>query len=311
VVQAAVTVGEHRKRDVVAHGAGRLLGIGDHRVEDQLEVLHRHAEVKLPAAQPVLVEGDRLAVIGPDQVVDHRDLPDPVAKGARLGKMVLDLAVVIELAFEQVDGDHLPGAQAALFDNPFLGQANHAGLRAGEEQAVFGDRIAQGPQPVAVHAGDRPAPAITANCGRAVPRLHDRVAIAVEIAVRLGHGRVLAPSLGDQHGLDHGQIAPGPRHQLGDRIERRGVRAFRRDDRLQVLDLLAEGLMRYPAFMCFHPVRVALQRVDFAVVGEHAEGLGEAPGRERVGRIALVKNGKVRGEAVVEQIGIETGQLLG
>ena len=46
-------------------------------------------------------------------------------------------------------------------------------------------------------------------------------------------------------------------------------------------------------------------------MGEHAEGLGKPPGREGVGRIALVEDGKGRDEALVGQVGIEVGELLG
>ena len=65
------------------------------------------------------------------------------------------------------------------------------------------------------------------------------------------------------------------------------------------------------AFVGLHPVGVALDRVDLAVVGQHAEGLGQPPGREGVGRVALVEDREVRDEARVEQVGIEVGQLLG
>src|SRR3546814_13697931 len=50
---------------------------------------------------------------------------------------------------------------------------------------------------------------------------------------------------------------------------------------------------------------------DLAVVGEDAEGLLQAPGREGVGRVALVEHHEIRGEAVVQQIGIERRELLG
>src|SRR3546814_20171077 len=50
---------------------------------------------------------------------------------------------------------------------------------------------------------------------------------------------------------------------------------------------------------------------DLAVVGEDAEGLRQAPGREGVGRVALVEHHEIRGEAVVQQIGIERRELLG
>ena len=47
-------------------------------------------------------------------------------------------------------------------------------------------------------------------------------------------------------------------------------------------------LVGQAGFARAHPGAVAEQRVDLAVVGQQAEGLGELPGREGVGRIALV-----------------------
>ena len=60
-----------------------------------------------------------------------------------------------------------------------------------------------------------------------------------------------------------------------------------------------------------HPVAVAADRVDFAVVGDAAERLGEAPRREGVGGEAGVDQGKTRGQRGVAQVLEELGQLVG
>ena len=63
--------------------------------------------------------------------------------------------------------------------------------------------------------------------------------------------------------------------------------------------------------MVFHPVDVALQRVDFAVVGKHAEGLRQSPRWERVGRITLMEDRERRDETLVVEVGIEFAQMFG
>ena len=63
--------------------------------------------------------------------------------------------------------------------------------------------------------------------------------------------------------------------------------------------------------MALHPVDVAFQRVDLAVMGKHAERLGQTPFRECVGRITLVIDRKRRLKAFVHQVGIEFRDLLG
>src|SRR5260221_7227115 len=60
-----------------------------------------------------------------------------------------------------------------------------------------------------------------------------------------------------------------------------------------------------------HPVDIAFQRIDFAVMGDDAKRLGQTPGREGVGRIALMIDGEIGDEALIQKIGIEGGQVLG
>ena len=62
--------------------------------------------------------------------------------------------------------------------------------------------------------------------------------------------------------------------------------------------------------MALHPVDIAADRVDLAIVGQHAEGLGQPPFRESIGRIALVENGKRRDEIRRLQIRVEGVDIL-
>ncbi len=63
--------------------------------------------------------------------------------------------------------------------------------------------------------------------------------------------------------------------------------------------------------MALHPVAIALERVDLAVVGEHAEGLGQLPFGEGVRGIALVEDREGGDETLVLQIRIELVDGLG
>src|SRR5262249_41291547 len=192
-----------------------------------------------------------------------------------------------------------------------LVDTDHAGLGAGEQQAIAGYGVAQRAQPVAVHASDHPIAAERADPGRPVPRLHHGVAVAVEIAVRLGHGLAFGPRIGNQQALDHRQGAADADHRFEHVVEHRRIGAAGLDDRLDVGHVVAIDGGRHARLMRLHPVDVALQRVDLAVVSDDAERLRQMPGRKRVRRVALVIDGEVGDEAFVEQIGIERGQLLG
>ena len=59
-----------------------------------------------------------------------------------------------------------------------------------------------------------------------------------------------------------------------------------------------------------HPVAVARQRVDLAVVAQVAVGVRQRPARERVGREARVHQRQARLERRVAQVGEELAQLL-
>ena len=60
-----------------------------------------------------------------------------------------------------------------------------------------------------------------------------------------------------------------------------------------------------------HPIAVAAQRVDLAVVGDHPVGMRQRPGREGVGGEALVHQCQRTGEFRIVQVGIIGAELVG
>ena len=63
--------------------------------------------------------------------------------------------------------------------------------------------------------------------------------------------------------------------------------------------------------MAFHPVNVALERVDFTVMRQHAERLREPPLREGIGGIPLVIDRERALEPLIHQVRVEHCNLLG
>ncbi len=129
--------------------------------------------------------------------------------------------------------------------------------------------------------------------------------------MRLRHRRVLADAGRDHQRLGHRRIAPGTHQQLEHVVERRGIRPAGLHHRLDVVHVRPERRIGQPRLVAPHPVGVAADRVDLAVMREHAERLRQSPGREGVGRIALVIDGEARDEARIEQVRIELRQALG
>ncbi len=311
MVQAAIAVGEHGERSVITHAAHRLVGLLDHRMEDHFDVLQGEADGELAPAQLLALVTDRLRRIRLDDVVDLADPLDPGAEIMARGEPVLELVIVVEPGVIEIDGDGLAGTDPALFHDLHLIEPHHAGLRAHDEEPVAGDGITERTQPVAVEPGDHPAPIGRGDRRRPVPRLHHRVAIEKHVAMRFGHRRILADRGRDHQRLDHRRVAPGAHQKLEDVVEDRRVRPARLDHRLDVLEIGIEQRRGEPRLVALHPVDVASKRVDLPIVGEHAERLGEPPGGESVGRIALVIDRKTRDEARIEQVGVEFGKALG
>ncbi len=309
--QRPVFFGEDGQRRVVAHRANGLLAVLDHRMKDQLEVFDRKSGGDLASAQLVLREQARLGA-RPDHRLQVDDVLRPFLIGVLACEPVLDGAVFVEAAFLQIERNHLPGTDAALAHHMRVVERDQPGLRAAEEKTVVGDRVALRPQSVAVHAGDHPAPIRRRQRGWPVPRLHHCVRIGVHGAVRLRHCRChLRPGFGHEDRLGQRRGAAGADHHFEHCVERRRVRAARLDDGLDVVAFGPEQIRRHLELVVLHPVDVAFQRVDLAVVREHPERLGQPPSRERVGRVALVKDREGRDEALVLEVGVEVRELLG
>jgi len=313
----ARAVGDHRERGVVPHAADRLLGVVDHGGKQQLHVLHRQPGRDLAAAQLVArIHCRRLGSVGTGQCGEVAEARDPLGIRLRAGDAVLDLTVAVEARSlarfaVEIDRDHLPRPKAAFQPDRGFGHHHHAGLRAGDQQIVGGQAVTHRPQRIAVHARQHPAPVGHRQRRRAVPGLHDAGEERVHRAMRIGQRVVLRPRLGDHHQLGGRRVAARADERLEHRIERRGIARARRNQRLDVLRMLAEGRCRHLDLVAAHPVLVAADRVDFAVMGEATERLREPPLRKGIGRIALVIDGKARHEARIREVGIEHRQFLG
>jgi hypothetical protein len=97
--------------------------------------------------------------------------------------------------------------------------------------------------------------------------------------------------------------------QLEHVVEHRRVGAVGVDDGEDLLQVVAEEPRRHLALARVHPVDVAAERVDLAVVRDVAVGVGARPGREGVRREARVHHGDRRRHLRVEQVRVVLPQL--
>ena len=305
--QRRAHVGEDGEGGVVAHRPGGLDGVARHRHE-------RHAQVLLGPAEGELLGAQRLHARDPrsllGQVLDvHDALLEPAPVGAPLGELELDLAVGHHLVALEVDQEQLAGQEPALGGDLVGGHLEHAGLGGEDDPAVPRHEPAPGAQAVAVERRADHAAVAEGHGGRAVPGLDERGVVGVEVAHLLRQLRAALVGLRDQHRDRVGSRAAAEHEQLHQAVERGRVGDVVAQQRVDLLDVLAEEVGGELELPRAHPVAVAAQGVDLAVVGEHAVRVGELPAREGVRGEARVHERQAADHALVAQVGEVARQL--
>ena len=303
-------VRQRRDRRVVAHRARGFLAGGGHR-------RHQDGDVFLAVAERLLAIEQRQVGAHAGgrhlrQLFQHDLGPlQPLRVGMAPGELGLDLVVRDQAALLEVDQQHLAGLQAPLGDDLVLGDRQHAHLGRHHDAVVLGDEIARRPQAVAVERRADLAAVGEGDRGGAVPRLHQRGMIFVEGAALLIHQGIAGPRLRNHH-HDGVRQRVAALHQEFERVvEAGGVRLAFVGDRPEPVDVLAVELGAHRGLARRHPVDVAAQRVDLAVMRDHAVGMRQRPGREGVGREALMHQRQRALEVRLVQIGIVLAELVG
>ena len=294
---------EHSRGDVVPHGEDRVFPFLHHRAEDAFHILQRVSEGALVRRRGVTT----------GTIERHRPEPDempadPRPIGQNLGQRRLDLVIPHHGAPCGVHHQHLPRPQPSLLEDALGSDVEHAGLRGHHDQIIFCAHEASGAQAVAIQRRADRNPIRKRQGGRPIPRFGQTGVVFVEPPHRLVEPVLRFPGCGHQHGQDVGEAAAGYRQQLNDVVQHRAVAAALLDHRLQHPQTVAPDGGAEFRVSRLHPVHVAAQRVDLAVVGKKAEWLGEAPARERVGAVPLMEDGQRRLVDGIGEIAIETRQ---
>ncbi len=312
-------------REVVEQQPGAVAdrghrGVGAHR-PDRLGAGLRHGRDDRPdllegVAEHLLAPGDRRGRVDdvlPLGEVGQVDAPtgDPVAVGVLGRQLGLDLVVVDQPVLLQVDQQHPARLETALLDDPVLRDVEDAGLGAEDDQTVVGDPVAARPQAVAVEGGPDEGAVGEADRRRAVPRLHHGAVERVEVAAGGVHLAVVLPRLGDHHEDRVRQRASAQVQQFEHLVEGRRVGRAGRADGEAALEVARDQVGLEQGLAGPHPVAVALDGVDLAVVRDHAEGVRQLPAREGVGREAAVHQRQGALGAPVGQVGEHLGELRG
>ena len=305
-------VGQDGDGRVGAHGSDRVVALARHRFEEEVDVFLGVAEGLLLTQQlfHVVRTRQRAPVVGFRQVFQlELGLLQPFAVGVFGGELRLDLGIVDDAAFFKVDQQHFAGLEAPFADDFLLRHRQHTRLGGHDDVVVVGDDVARRAQAVAVQRGADLAAVGEGDGGGAVPRLHQRGVVFVEgLAVGI-HQRVAGPCLGDQH--HHGvreRVAAGDQDFQGV-VDAGRVGLAVRDDRPHLVQVRPDQVGGHRPAARIHPIDVAADGVDFAVMRQEPGGVRELPGRERVGGEALMHHRQRRGAQRVGQVLVEAADL--
>ncbi len=309
VVQRLVLVGQHGQRRVVAHRADRLFALTGHRRQQELQVFLRVAEGLLPVEQRLAWQlGSGLAFdrIEPDP---HRFDPLPV----RLGEceLMLEFVVVDDAALLEIDQEHLAGLEAPFAHDPALGDRQHARLGGHHHHVVVGDAVTGGAQPVSIQRGADLFAIGEHHGGRAVPWFQHRGVVLVESASARIHQLMLLPGLRNHHHRGVRERVAGHHQQFERVVECGGVRLALEADGVELLEIIPQHGRLHHALTSAHPVEVALDGVDLAVMGHHAIGVCQWPFGKGVGREALVDQRQCRRDTRILQVPVILANLIG
>lgn len=210
----------------------------------------------------------------------------------RCGK-IFDIRITEKLLIDGINGNHLPRGEPAFFDDRLFGNVADANFGAHEEKAIFGDFIAGGSEAVSIKAGGNDSAVAERESGRSVPRLIHALVIFVK-SPNFG-GKGFLGAVGGRN--KHKHCMEGTAARNGEKfegvIQAGGVASAGLDDGVQKREIgRVEAGMREIGFAGVNPVTISPKRINFSVVSDHAERVGERPSGESIGAISLVEDGQ-------------------
>ena len=297
--------GGHRR--IVAHRSCRLFAILDHRFDDLIDHLLGDVEIALLFRQLFEVVSLQIVVRFLDKLlqIDHL-LVEPLGVGLRVFEIFVDFVVFENRTVFEIETDHLTGLQAPPFEDVFVGDIDDAVFARYDQTPIFGHDIFGRSQTVTVQHTSDITPVGETYGRRTVPRFEAGAHIFVESTQVGVHMRRILPGGGYDRPdrLEH--IHAVDTEKFEEIVETGTVARTFLKQREESLKLFVTENRRFDRFaLRFHIETVGLDRVDFTVVGDHSEGLCEAPLRKRVGGEALVKECETDLEVGIVQIGIE------
>mmetsp|Transcript_30886 Transcript_30886/g.42804 ORF Transcript_30886/g.42804 Transcript_30886/m.42804 type:complete len:302 (-) Transcript_30886:731-1636(-) len=286
---------EHRQRGVISHAESGLHASSGHALDHKLHVLTRVSSSSLQLEGRSGVHGALLLRV---HGFHAGDCGNPLRVRVSGGSVLADLVMGAEGAGSELRSHHHARAQTPL-EHHVLSITQHVAenshLGSHIEESILRSPEPRRPQPVPVQARSyRPAVREHQESGSVPGLLHSGVVVVkvLGLGVVLHHGGMVFVRLGHQHqhGFIHRQLRPD--EKLSDAVKVGGVGGGGVGDGAEVSLSALQRRVGHQGLPGCHPVQVALQRVDFAVVTNHAEGLSQRPLGGGVGRESAMVDGK-------------------
>ncbi len=232
-------IGERGEGRVVAHGARRFHRAGNHRRQQDAQVLERVAEHPLACEQVCFAVLHR-SLCTLRQLVQLGQVPGhPLGVRPPCGAVILELLVRDDPTFFGVDEQHAPRLEPTLVDDRLGVDREHARLRGEHRKVVLGHPVARRAQAVAVEHAAHAAPVREGHRSGPVPGLHQTLVIAVEGLLLCRHQRIAVPRFRDQHHHGVRQRAPRQHQELERIVDLGGVRRPAPDDREDLREVIS------------------------------------------------------------------------
>ncbi len=311
VVQKLRLVGEHGQGCVRAHGPDGLHPVLGHGLHEDPQVLVRVSEGLLfPKNVVRILVGPGRGRLG--QFFDgHAVHVEPFPVRMLGDDLLLDLLIRHNAALGGVNQKHAAGLKAPFVQHLLGRDVQHPHLGSQHHQVVLGHVVPRRTETVPVQRGAHAHPVREGHRGGAVPGLHEAGVVFVKGPFVVRHGLVVFPGLRDHHHHGVGQGAAGQHQKFQAVVEHGGVRPVGVDDGQEFFQVLAEKIGPEQRLPSMHPVDVAAQCVDFAIVDDVAVRVGPVPVREGVGGKARVHQGQGGRHVGIRQVGVVGVHLVG
>ncbi len=308
-------IAEHGQWNIAAHGAHGFFGFQRHRFYNGFNVFGAVAKSLLVFQHILVIQvGKGYPRLG-QFFQPYFVLIQPVAIGLLAADFLLQLFIADDAALLQIHDKHFARLQSPFLNHMGRVHGQHTAFAGHDNPVIIGNTITGRAQAVAVKRGADYFSIAEADGCRPVPWLHDGSMEFIKSFFPKIHLVITIPCFGYQHHHHMRQAAAGHGQQFNHVVEAGRVALSFHHDGQQHLHFFFGKIGRCESMLSrLQPVQVALQRIDFSIVCNIAEGLCQPPRWKCVGGKAAVHQAEGTHHSFIAQVGkiaahLQAGEL--